>query len=320
MQYLKQQLKFNARKQFKMRKIFIYVMLLISIGSYAQQDAQYTQYMYNTMSVNPAYAGSRGALSITGIYRTQWVGLDGAPKTQSLNLHSPISERIGLGLSVINDEIGPTNETNIDATFSYNIRTSAYGNLAFGLKAGLHLLNVDFNELSNFEAEPNTMNNVDNKVSPNVGAGVYYYTDRFYAGLSVPNLIETEHFDESSVSVAKEKINLYVMSGYVFRLDPAWQLKPAALIKLVEGAPLQVDISANLWYNERFSLGAAYRLDSAVSLMAGFQFNDQIMLGFAYDKETTELGNTSYNDGSFEFLLRFELFNRYRRLLSPRFF
>ncbi|WP_271770071.1 PorP/SprF family type IX secretion system membrane protein [Aquimarina algiphila] len=297
----------------------------------AQQDAQYTQYMYNTISVNPAYAGSRGVLSIMGLHRSQWVGLDGAPRTQTLTLNTPIgdSERLGLGLSIVNDEIGPTDETYFDIDFSYTIPTSDTGKLSFGIKAGGHLLNVDFQRLTQFNGNDALFeNNIDNKFSPNVGAGVYYHTDRFYVGLSAPNLLETDHFDESTTDsnstavsfLAEERINYYLIAGHVFDINQDVKFKPAVLTKLVFGAPLQVDLSANFLLYDRLTLGAAYRWSAAVTGTIGFQISDSMMIGFAYDRETTQLGQTQFNDGSYEVMLRFELFKKYNRMLTPRFF
>jgi len=314
--------------------------LLITIGllnfishySYAQQDSQYTQYMYNTVSVNPAYAGSRGVMSIVGLHRSQWVGLDGAPRTQTLSLNTPIGNdnKVGLGVSIINDEIGPVNETYFDIDFSYTINTSYDGKLSFGLKAGGHLLDVDFQKLSKFQSGDVVFEsgNIDNKFSPNVGVGVYYHTERFYAGLSSPNLLETNHFDEdatvnsndASSFIAEERINYYLIMGHVFDLNDNLKFKPAILGKLVFGTPLQVDVSANFLLYEKLTLGAAYRWSAAFSGMVGFQISDSLMLGFAYDKDTTELGNTQFNDGSYEVMLRFELFRKYNRMLTPRFF
>ncbi|WP_339729160.1 type IX secretion system membrane protein PorP/SprF [Maribacter stanieri] len=310
-----------------MNKYFLAI-LITAVGlltGYSQQDAQYTQYMYNTISVNPAYAGSRGVLSIAALHRSQWVGLDGAPTTQTLNFHTPVSDNVGLGLSVVNDEIGngTNQDTYIDAAFSYTVNTSEEGKLSFGLKAGGHLFNVDFTKLRNYGAESN-LPNIDNKFSPNFGAGIYYHTDQFYAGLSVPNFLQTEHFDSSDTNssslIAQERMNFYLITGYVFDLNTNVKLKPAALIKAVKGAPLQVDLSANFLFNDRFSLGAAYRWDAALSALFGFQLNDQLMLGLAYDKEVTDLGATRFNDGSFEFMLRYEFLNKYRRVITPRFF
>ena len=295
----------------------------------AQQDAQYTQYMYNTMSVNPAYAGSRGQLSVAALYRSQWVGLDGAPTSQTLNLHSPIrNSKLGYGISIVNDEIGNgvVQETFFDAVLSYTIDVSREGKLSFGLKAGGNLLNLDFQGLRNFDVEPVNQDNIENKFSPNVGVGVYYHSNAFYAGLSAPNLLETKHFDNSQQDsndiqfLSKERINFYLITGYVIDLNGDLKFKPALLTKVVGGAPLQVDISTSFLYNEKFSFGAAYRWDAALSAMVGFQISDQLMLGLAYDRETTDLGGTQFNDGSFEVFLRYELVKSFRNLVSPRFF
>lgn len=316
----------NIRNKFSVFLIFLFVGLLTVS---AQQDAQYTQYMFNTMSVNPAYAGSRGQLSIAALYRSQWVGLDGAPTSQTLNLHSPIrNSKLGYGISIVNDEIGDgtVQETYFDGVISYTIDVSAEGKLSFGLKAGGNLLNLDFNQLRNFDSEPVNSDNIENRFSPNFGLGLYYHSDKFYAGLSAPNLLQTEHFDNSqrdanSVQfLSKERINFYFITGYVFDLNGNLKFKPALLTKVVGGAPLQVDFSANFMFNEKFTFGAAYRWDAAVSAMAGFQISDQFMLGLAYDRETTELGGTQFNDGSFEVFLRFELVKSFQRLVSPRFF
>lgn len=310
-----------------MKNIYLTAMLLMASlgGLMAQQDAQYTQYMYNTLSVNPAYAGSRGVFSIAALHRSQWIGLDGAPTTQTLNFHTPVSNNIGIGLSIVNDEIGngTNQDTYFDAAFSYTVNTSENSKLSFGLKAGGHFLNIDFNQLRNYSAEgtASAATNIDNKFSPNFGAGVYYHTNKFYAGLSVPNFLKTEHFDNAgSTSIAEERMNIYLITGYVFELNPIWKFKPAALVKSVSGAPLQLDLSANFMLKDQFSFGAAYRLDAAVSALIGMQVSDSFMVGLAYDKETTALGNTAFNDGSFEVFLRYEFKNRQQGLSNPRFF
>ena len=314
------------KKQHIKALIFL-IALILSWSSFAQQDAQYTQYMYNTVSINPAYAGSRGALSVVGLHRSQWVGLDGAPRTSTLALHSPIGKgRVGLGGSVVHDEIGPSQETYMNIDFSYTVPTSDKGKLSFGLKAGGHLLDVNFTRLNIAQNNDGRfINNIDNKFSPNVGIGAYYYTDKFYFGLSVPNLLETNHFDELSLDatgnssfLAEERINYYAITGYTFSLSEKVLFKPALLTKVVFGAPLQVDVSANFLIHERVTLGMAYRWSAALSGLVGFQITDGLMIGFAYDRETTEL--QQYNDGSYEVVLRFELFKKYSRLMTPRFF
>lgn len=300
------------------------LLFLVVVGTvHAQQDAQYTQYMYNTVSVNPAYAGSRGHLSIAALYRNQWLGLDGAPETQTLNIHTPMGYRgVGLGISVVNDKIGPTSETYFDVDFSYTIQTSFEGKLSFGLKASAHMLDIRYSELDEFEIDPQlqSQQDIQNKFSPNIGAGIYYHTDRFYAGLSAPRILETTHFDESSVSTAKEQINLYAITGYVWDLNPFLKFKPTLLTKVVQGAPLQVDLSANFMLNERFIGGVAYRWDAAFSGLFGFMVSDQLMIGLAYDREITELGAATFNDGSFEVILRYDFLRNIGNLKSPRFF
>ncbi len=295
--------------------------IFIAIGGFAQQDAQYTQYMYNTVSVNPGYAGSRGHMSIAALHRSQWVGLDGAPKTQTLNLHSPIGYRgVGMGVSIVNDQIGPTSETNFDIDFSYTIYTSTEGRLSFGLKASAHLLDIRFSELNQFAPDQTLEQDVDNRLSPNFGAGIYYHTQKFYAGLSVPRFLQTSHFDESSLSTAKEQMNFYFITGYVWDLNPFLKFKPTLLTKVVQGAPLQVDLSANFMLNDKFILGAAYRWDAAVSGMVGFNVSENVLIGMAYDREVTELGSAAFNDGSFEVILRYDFIKTKGQMKSPRFF
>lgn len=314
------------------KKFLLPLLLLVLIvvdDVTAQQDAQYTQYMFNTMTVNPAYAGSRGQFSAAALYRAQWVGLDGSPETFTLNLHSPIrNSNLGYGVSVVKDDIGDgvVSETYLDAVISYTVDVSLDGKLSFGLKAGGNILNLDFSGLRNFDAEPVSVDNIENRFSPNVGLGIYYHTSKFYAGLSAPNLLRTQHFDNSQTSassvqfLSQERINFYLITGYVFDIGGNNKFKPAVLTKAVGGAPLQIDLSTSFLFNDKFSIGAAYRWDAAVSGMAGFQITDQLMLGLAYDRETSELGGTQFNDGSFEIFLRYELVKSFNKLVSPRFF
>jgi len=301
-------------------KKLVLILLFCSVASFAQQDAQFTQYMYNTININPAYAGSRGVISVFGLYRTQWVGLDGAPETSSFSVNAPVGENVGLGLSLINDKIGPTNENNLSADFSYSIPTSAEAKLSFGIKGSANLFNLDPNRLTPEDQGDQQFQNLKNKFTPNIGAGVYWHTDKAYVGLSVPNFIQTNQYNDNEVAIYKSRINYYLIAGYVFNLDryEMVKFKPAVLTKMVEGSPLQVDASANFMFNEKFVVGVAYRWSAAVSAMAGFQITDGLYLGYAYDRETTRLVN--YNSGSHEIFLRFEFLNKYSRITSPRFF
>jgi type IX secretion system PorP/SprF family membrane protein len=302
-------------------KLFFFVIMFVSIASYAQQDAQFTQYMYNTITINPAYAGSRGALSIFGLYRTQWVGLDGAPETSSFSVNSPINNsNLGVGVSLINDKIGPTNENNLSVDLSYTVQTSADFKLSFGIKATGNLFNLDINKLNPADQGDPQFQNLDNVFKPNIGAGVYWHSDKAYIGLSVPNFIETKRYDDNDIAIYKDKINYYLMAGYVFDLDKYQYIKfkPAVLGKMVEGAPLQVDVSANFMFVDKFVVGVAYRWSAAVSAMVGFQVSDGLYIGYGYDRETTRLQN--YNSGSHEIFLRYEFFKNNGKITTPRFF
>lgn len=313
----------NFNKNIKSRIFNLTLLTLAALGSnsvVAQQDSQFTQYMYNPMNVNPAYAGSRDVLSIFGLHRTQWVGLDGAPTTNTFAVHSPINNsNVGLGLSFVNDRIGPSDENSISADFSYTVTASENYRLSFGLKATANLLNVDYTKLNIYDpSDVRFQNNIDNKFSPNIGAGVYLHSENTYVGLSVPNFLQTTHYDGADYSAATERLHFYLMAGHVFDINPSLKFKPSILAKAVDGAPLQADLSANFLINDKFTVGAAYRWSAALSAMIGMQVTEGIFIGYSYDAETTKLAG--YNSGSHEFFLRFELSSRHDRVITPRFF
>ena len=293
--------------------------MLLAIVSYGQQDAQFTQYMYNTININPAYAGSRGAMSIFALHRTQWVGLDGAPTTNAASINTPINNsNLGLGVSFVNDKIGPTNENTISGDLSYTIPTSENFKLSFGMKATANLFNLNVDKLNPADQGDPQFQNPRNVFTPNVGAGIYYHSDKAYLGLSVPNFIQTNRYNDNQVAIFKEKINYYLIGGYVFDLSYDIKFKPAFLTKLVEGSPLQVDVSANFMFIEKVVVGVAYRWSAAMSAMVGFQVTDGMYIGYGYDLETTNLEN--YNSGSHEIFLRYEIFKNNEKVITPRFF
>lgn len=299
-------------------RILLFALLFTGVVSYAQQDAQFTQYMYNTINVNPAYAGSRGALSIFALHRTQWVGLDGAPVTNAVSVNTPLNgSNLGLGVSIINDKIGPTHENTISADLSYTIPTSETFKLSFGIKATANLFDLDVTRLNPVDDDP-SLHDFNNKFSPNIGAGVYLHSHNAYVGFSVPNFIETNRYDDNEVAIFKEKINYYLIAGYVFDIGSYIKFKPAILTKMVEGAPLQVDASANFMFNDKFTIGLAYRWSAALSAMVGFQVSEGLYIGYGYDHETTNLNH--YNSGSHEIFLRYELFKNENKITTPRFF
>ncbi|WP_166922031.1 PorP/SprF family type IX secretion system membrane protein [Flavobacterium poyangense] len=299
-------------------QIIAILMLLIANFMYGQQDPQYTQYMYNTLSVNSAYAGSAGHLTITGIYRTQWVGLEGAPNTQSFTLDSPVGKNVGLGLSIVNDEIGPSEEQYVDLNFSYSIKASDTYKLSFGVKGGGRVLNIDWSKGSFKDNDVQFQQNIQNKFLPVVGAGIYLHSEKSYLGLSVPNFLTDERYDDVQEGLADERMHLFLIGGWVFDLSPSVKFKPAFLTKYVSGAPVIVDLSANFMFNDKFRLGASYRTGDSFSALAGFQITPQLLVGYTYDYTTTEL--QKFSSGSHEIMLRFELKSKEKGLKSPRFF
>ena len=275
-----------------MKKFFYITLLLLGIlEASAQQESQYTQYMYNTMTFNPGYTGSREVVSAMGLYRTQWVGLDGAPKTMNFSIQSPLGYHgNGIGLNVVSDQVGPTKNTGVTLNYAYTIMAGDDLKVSLGISGGFDNFEVDYSKL-NIENPDIYMTGKESQFSPNVGAGVYVHTYNWYVGLSAPKLLKTDHENDVASSVYTTKTHFYAIAGYVFDINPYLRFKPAVLAKIVQGAPLAVDVSANFLINNKITLGAGYRWDAAVSALAGFQVTDAIQVGYAYDYETTNLGN-----------------------------
>jgi type IX secretion system PorP/SprF family membrane protein len=286
----------------------------------AQQNPHYTEYMYNTMVVNPAYAGSTGSLEATLLGRSQWVGIDGSPQTQSFSAHAPLKNKnVGLGLSIINDKIGPSDELYMNGNFSYSIDLGYEKKLSFGLKAGLRMLNIDWSKGISYDSGDVLLNsNVDNKITPSVGAGLYYYTSKAYLGISVPSFIRTRYYDDVEEGVYHKRQHYFFTGGYVFDLNKNLKFKPAFFVKAVKGAPISKDVSANFLIQEKVVLGASYRFSDSVSALAGLQITKQFYIGYAYDYSVTDLNN--YNDGSHEIILRYQCYKNSNKIKSPRFF
>ena len=301
-----------------MKTILTIICAFILQSMYSQQDSQYTQYMYNTPLVNPAYAGSRETITAFLLHRNQWVGLDGAPVTNNFSINMPVGDsNFGVGLNFVNDEIGPVSENEISADLAYFIQISENYKLSLGLKGTANLFQLDVNKLRIFDPADPQFQNVDTEFSPNVGAGLYLFSDKTYFGLSIPNFFESYRYNDNNVEITKEKMHFYFIAGHVFTISPNIDFKPAVLSKIVEGAPLQADVTANFLFFDKLTLGAAYRWDASVSALAGFQISDSWFIGYGYDLETTKLSN--YNSGSHEIFLRYEVFNR-SRVSAPRFF
>ncbi|MBU3011660.1 type IX secretion system membrane protein PorP/SprF [Polaribacter vadi] len=301
--------------------ILIIAVILCTVSAKSQQNPQYTQYVYNMNVINPAYAGSLDGLTLNFLARTQWVGIDGAPQTITVGAHKALRNNLGLGLSVIVDKIGPVQEQNIYADISYTIDLNNNSKLAFGLKGGVTAFNLCMSCLNSTDPETSEfLNRSANKTLPNIGAGLFYYTDSFYLGFAMPNLLETYHFEKTGnqVTNGSEKTHYFLNTGYVFDVSRNVKLKPSIMVKGTQGAPLSVDFSANALVNEKVEFGLSYRLSESLSALINIKARDNLRIGYAYDHTLTSLGD--FNSGSHEIFLLFNINSERNRIKSPRFF
>lgn len=306
---------------FTMKHLYIIPLALFMFliqDSNAQQDPQYTQYMYNMNVVNPAYAGSRESLSLTGLYRKQWSGLDGAPETITFSGHSPISDNIGLGLSAIKDELGPVKETNVFVDFSYTVQVSDNLKLALGLKAGATFHDVGLSDIELQDPDDPFFSQDIGNTYPNIGAGAFFYSDNFYIGLSVPNFLSSVHLDENGLKIGSETNHYFGTAGYVFQVSENVKLKPSVMVKSAFDAPVSYDGNLNALFYEKFELGVSYRLDDSFSGLVGFQVTPNIRVGYAYDHIVSDLDAIA--NASHEVIVSFDLFFKKKSLRSPRYF
>lgn len=287
------------------------MLILLLLGSWcttAQQEMQATQYMYHMNILNPAYAGVRESLSINFLARSQWLGITDAPKTATFSIHSPLQNNVGLGLSIVYDQLGPVKETNIFADFSYTIPFSYDAKIAFGIKGGMTSYFLNAGELSTMDPELNSLYDGEfRRIFPNFGMGIYYYTNDYYVGFSVPNLLKSKYFKTNSgyTSNASKSSHFYLTAGYVYKINNKIKLKPSFLVKGVIGAPVSFDLSINTFVNELFEFGLSYRYQDSVSAMVGVKVSADVRLGYAYDYILSNLGN--YSNGSHEVMLLFDV-------------
>lgn len=302
-------------------KLYIILLLLASGSLYAQQDAMYSQYMFNMMAVNPAYAGSREVLSITGLSRAQWVGLEGAPISNTLSLDMPIKDKnVGLGLQVFNDKIGIMSNSGFYGSYAYRIRFKR-STLSFGLQGGLVHFTANYAQVrlaSSITAVPDRAFQENASIMiPSAGAGFFYNNDKYYVGASLPNLLNTQISTASQVKVNKYD-HLFLMAGYVYNINNDFKLKPSALLKVVSGAPMQLDANVNLWMYDVIALGVSYRTGDAAVAMIELQAAPNFKVGYAYDQSITAL--RYFHSGSHEIMLRYEFGYTKDKIITPRYF
>lgn len=311
-----------------MRKLLLVIFLASGAlyECYAQQDPHYTQYMYNMSVMNPAYAGSKESLSMGLLYRKQWVEIEDAPTTATFFGHSPVGKNVGLGLSVISDKIGPVEENNIYGDFSYTLSLGGEHKLAFGIKTGLTLHKVGlFSEIGNGYVpdvdDPAFSENISNTYF-NIGSGLFYYTNKYYLGFSVPNMLKSKHLDLSvngdQYEFGSETSHYFFTGGYVFDLNEKVKFKPFFMLKSAFSAPTSLDLSTNFLFNDKFEVGATYRLDDSFGAMANYAVLPNLRIGYAYDHIVSDLKVTT--PSSHEIILLWDVNFSKKVSSSPRFF
>jgi len=306
------------------------VALILGTAAHAQQDPQFTQYMFNMLAINPAYAGSAERVSIKALTRHQWVGFEGAPTTQTLTVHSPLPmESLAIGGTLMRDSHGPVTQYGFNVDLAYRMFVGRDSKLSFGLRGGMNLLQGDFANLTTIDPGDQVyQTNVGSKTDPQFGFGVMWYSDRHYLGLSMPKLLRTDFFDEDDVPATLDSIgsafqegqrgHVFLSAGYVFDLGTYTKFKPTFLAKGVKGAPFSFDLSANFLFYEKFWLGAMYRHEDAIGAMAQYLITNDLSVGYSYDYPISVLNN--YSGGSHEIMIGFEFGNKLKGIRSPRYF
>ena len=301
--------------------VIILFTILCAFQVNAQQDPQYTQYMYNMNIINPAYTGSTEGLAVGALYRSQWVGLDGGPETFTFNIHSPVGKSVGLGMSIIADQIGPVKETNAYVDFSYTIPVGTVTKLAFGVKGGFtfHDIGIAESQITLIDQGDPFFANAINETTPNVGAGVYFYKpSKYYISVSIPNILNGVHLDANGTKIGSESEHFFAAAGYVFDLSENFKLKPHTLIKYAFDAPVSYDINANVFMFDVVEVGVGYRLEDSFSGMINFQVADNLRIGYAYDAIQSDLNIVT--NSSHEIFINFDLNFSTKVSRSPRYF
>jgi type IX secretion system PorP/SprF family membrane protein len=302
-----------------MKKIVI-LLVLLSIGMTAQQDLMVSQYMFNGLFLNPAYAGSHKYISSSLLYRDQWVNFPGAPKTALVAVDGPVEDlNIGLGLIVANDRIGVTEQTDLYGNYAYQLRLGE-GKLAFGIRAGASNYQVTNSDLTVWDENDEMFTGRNNFWIPKLSFGTYYFAETWYAGLAVPNLLAYDPMSPFSLDVDQSSFvrrHYFLNGGYVFKLNRSLKLKPSVLVKYTTSAPLQGDLNLNLFFMDQFCIGGSYRSGDAFTLMAEYQAK-RFRVGYAYDFTTSRI--RKYSAGSHEIMIGFDFGRDIIKFKTPRYF
>lgn len=317
-----------------MNRIIIILFLAVTLMQVkAQQDPMFTHYMYNTLSVNPAYAGSREALTATLLHRTQWMQFPGSPKTQSITVHSPVTAGVNLGLAALHDQIGPLKFNSYTGSYAYRFNLTPKRQLALGLSTGVHMYNVNYGDIALIDADDPAFNAMNQKTTMNIGFGAYYSTERFYAGVSTPAIVEKQFsrnlsFDNNELNYTQR--HYYLIAGSMIRINSDWDFKPTGLMKVTRSTPMQLDVTGQMVYQNKFDFGVMLRTDldvtkalrtgDGIGVLVGVDLMENVYLGYSYDYSFAN--PTRYaNLGSHEVMLRYDLIIKDKhRIRSPRYF
>ena len=286
-----------------LNRIVAFVAIVLTMNVFAQQDPQFSDYKLNISSFNPAFAGFYDGSAML-IYRTQFVGIEGAPKSINFNLNLPINEKMGLGMNIITQSLGVTDEKIVTGDYSYSLFIADDKMLTFGLKAGVQVFNVDYSRLNIYNPDDvSFMNNINGEVSPRVGFGFLYSSPKWFAGISTPNFLKKNYNPETQRSTADSKTHMYFLMGYNTYVTDEILFKPSILSRYVVGAPLAIDIAANFDFMDKFRFGVSYRWDAAISAIVGVSIAENFQVGYSYDYLTNELGK--YASGSHQVYAKF---------------
>jgi len=300
--------------------VVIIVFALYIKQSSAQQEPLFTQYMFNTLIVNPAYAGTRDALNINTLTRYQWVGVEGAPKTYSLGLHTPLYQKnVGVGFTFINDNTGPISTNYLGLNYAYRIKINKKLTLSMGLKGGIHWYNSNLTSLETTDPTDPEFQLNEKQTNPNFGIGLYLFSDSYYVGFSSPKLFELTIDSETSSSLNELKRHYYLIGGYVYNVNPKLDFKPSVFTRIVSGAPISTDLTLQFYYDKMIWFGAMYRIGDAIGAFFDIRLNKQLTIGYGYDYSLNAL--IGLNSGSHEIMLSYD-FNKIKagKVISPRYF
>jgi type IX secretion system PorP/SprF family membrane protein len=313
-------------KKVSINRVLTATIVLIGLNTIelkAQQESLYTQYMFNTVSVNPAYAGTRNAMNILLLSRIQWVGLKGAPRTYNFTMHTPLrNNKMGLGFSIVSDSYGPVNNTYFNFNYAYRVSITEHMILSMGVKGGIFNYHVGLNDVNVGGTNDYAFSgNYDKRIQPNAGMGLYLYSDKWYTGFSIPKLIETnfEGNQTTASTLSDLRRHYFMVAGYVFDVNQNLKFKPSFINKVVLGAPTSIDVTVQFLYQNTYWLGATYRWGDAVAFLANIQLNKQLMVGYSYDFSVSSIGN--HSNGSHEVIISFD-FDEFlkNKVISPRYF